>query len=267
MLKYTYRSTFEGKLAKYYDAFFWNNSNPIKPHVDFIEENIKEFYDGGVQDISILDVGCGTGIHAFELCNRGYQVDGIDISKDMISVARSNGINRDILFQVMDMCIEHPMKVYDVVISMSHVIGYQLDNIKLRGFVDNINRSMKIGGIFMFNFYHAPALYNGTLQPREKSVTIGDVSILRFSNATKKEMDNVLELRYKYILEEEEVTSIDILEYMRYFTVKELDYILQMSGFEIVKMTGYLNSNELSEKEWNGFCVVRKVKEVLSVEK
>src|SRR6185503_5230698 len=38
---------------------------------------------------SILDAGCGTGRHVLELARRGYLVHGIDLSPEMIAVARA----------------------------------------------------------------------------------------------------------------------------------------------------------------------------------
>jgi SAM-dependent methyltransferase len=39
----------------------------------------------------VLDVGCGTGRHAWELAGRGIEVHGIDISHRFIDIARSRG--------------------------------------------------------------------------------------------------------------------------------------------------------------------------------
>jgi 2-polyprenyl-3-methyl-5-hydroxy-6-metoxy-1,4-benzoquinol methylase len=50
--------------------------------VDFIEKEIG--YNKGTK---ILDVGCGTGRHAIELAKRGYDVTGIDLSADQLSLA------------------------------------------------------------------------------------------------------------------------------------------------------------------------------------
>jgi SAM-dependent methyltransferase len=51
---------------------------------DFIEAET-----GKNRNISILDIGCGTGRHSIELARRGYRVTGLDLSESMLAVARS----------------------------------------------------------------------------------------------------------------------------------------------------------------------------------
>src|SRR3989442_6250989 len=41
----------------------------------------------------VLDLGCGTGNHAFPLAQRGYEVVAIDRSEDMLAHARRKLVN------------------------------------------------------------------------------------------------------------------------------------------------------------------------------
>ncbi|MBM85324.1 MAG: methyltransferase type 11 [Rhodospirillaceae bacterium] len=46
----------------------------------------------------IIDLGCGTGLVGVELVKRGYrQIDGLDISENMLAEARSKGVYRDLI--------------------------------------------------------------------------------------------------------------------------------------------------------------------------
>jgi len=50
------------------------------------------------REASILDVGCGTGLTCRVLAERGYRnLDGIDLSSEMLEVAGERGIYRDLL--------------------------------------------------------------------------------------------------------------------------------------------------------------------------
>jgi SAM-dependent methyltransferase len=52
----------------------------------------------------LLDAGCGTGRYAIELARRGYVVDGIDLSPELIDVARQSAgsENNSLWFDVCD---------------------------------------------------------------------------------------------------------------------------------------------------------------------
>ena len=69
-----------GKMAKYYDLFY--KDKDYNKEINFITDLINDRK-------TILDVGCGTGIHMHLLESIGYEVDGIDLSKDMLEIADS----------------------------------------------------------------------------------------------------------------------------------------------------------------------------------
>ncbi len=73
---------------------------------------------------SILDVGCGTGLLSLEIAKwfSTCSVDGIDISPDMIDVARSHlnsDISHRVRFEVANLFSFTPDNPYDVVCSSS----------------------------------------------------------------------------------------------------------------------------------------------------
>ena len=49
---------------------------------------------------TLLDMGCGTGKHAELLCNKGYIVHGIDLSEDMLKIAKNRSKNKDAVIPV-----------------------------------------------------------------------------------------------------------------------------------------------------------------------
>src|SRR6185295_3098590 len=59
---------------------------------------------GALPGSEILDAGCGTGRYAIELARRGYVVHGIDLSPDLIEVARRSNedVPRGVSFAVGD---------------------------------------------------------------------------------------------------------------------------------------------------------------------
>lgn len=66
-------------MAKYYDLFY--SSKSYEKEVSFLESLIKDRK-------TILDVGCGTGIHIKLLSKKGYLVDGVDLNKEMLDIVK-----------------------------------------------------------------------------------------------------------------------------------------------------------------------------------
>lgn len=62
-----------------------NSETDYSAWADFITEIFRR-YGNNVE--SVLDLGCGTGAMTFELYRRGFDMTGVDISPEMLSVAK-----------------------------------------------------------------------------------------------------------------------------------------------------------------------------------
>jgi len=71
-------------LSDDYDRFV-NWENRLAYEMPFIERTLRE-----ADAQRVIDVACGTGMHAIELARRGYKVVGADLSAPMIERAREN---------------------------------------------------------------------------------------------------------------------------------------------------------------------------------
>jgi len=93
----------EGYSALYrgYDSL--NSETDYGAWADFIVEIFNKYSDNTE---SVLDLGCGTGAMTFELRKRGYDMTALDISADMLCVARDRAYDEeidDILWLLQDM--------------------------------------------------------------------------------------------------------------------------------------------------------------------
>ena len=63
--------------------------------VEHLTEKMKEF--GFATDARILDLGCGTGMVAEHLQERGYNnIDGVDLAPDLLKIAKEKGVYRSL---------------------------------------------------------------------------------------------------------------------------------------------------------------------------
>ena len=98
-------------MAKYYDLFYKNKS--YEKEVDFLKNLI-----GNRK--TILDVGCGTGIH-MNLLENQYKVDGLDLSYQMLEIAKSRVIGKLMQGNLLNY---KTYKKYDAIISMFAVFNH-----------------------------------------------------------------------------------------------------------------------------------------------
>ena len=93
---------------------------------------------------SVLDVGCGTGLTCRLLAESGFsQLDGIDLSQEMIEVARERGIYRNLLQGDVNQPLQLETASYDGVVSSGTFTHGHVGP----GPLDEIFRVLKPGGI------------------------------------------------------------------------------------------------------------------------
>jgi len=86
------------RLSRIYDLDWGNFS---KQYVGLIRQLLG---GRGVKRARILDLACGTGNLAIDLAQRGHFVHGIDISPEMIRIAKSKSLRlSNIFFEVQGM--------------------------------------------------------------------------------------------------------------------------------------------------------------------
>jgi len=120
--------------------YLYNTPNSLREMDDF-EDFIKANVVGG----SVLEVGCGTGRNCRRLIELGAkEVHGVDISPDMLEVARRQERNPNIHFYEHD--IHVPFKAsFDLIVGRAvlHHVDYQS---ALRSLYDSLNP----GGVMTF---------------------------------------------------------------------------------------------------------------------
>lgn len=137
----------------------------------------------------VLDCGCGTGILTKELVKKGYQVCGVDLSKEMLERFKKNNpqiryIYSNLLFLVTD-------ELYDVIFS-NQVLHYILKENQHQTCI-RLNKALKLNGelVVEFNGYKSLDLIISTLEKIFKHHGYDFINDYYFP--TIREHSNVLE--------------------------------------------------------------------------
>lgn len=253
-----YDSSFVGDNVKYYDFFFLPDEK-----VDLETQYIKSIWDNnGCCYTKLLDIGCGTGKHAFWFSKMFDHVYGVDASENMIEYANANHKRENIIFKQGDVArhalLDLEGKFYTA-ISLAHVIGYMIDDDMLKGYMQFVSNNIERNGLFFFNFYNLIAVYRNHLSPRCIEKESKEKKLTRISNASIAESGNILNLDYFYVIDDNGVFhSYEIHEKMRCFTKMEIRLLLQHFGFDVIEFYNYGTQDKLSCDAWNAGCLAKK---------
>jgi SAM-dependent methyltransferase len=115
----------------------------------------------------VVDAGCGSGVWARELSERGYEVLGIDISAYMIRLARRQAPAAK--FQVGSF-LSAALPPCDAVTSIGECVNYAFDRRSgkkgLAEFFRRVHSALRLGGVFVFDIVEPGVVAERTPQRR-----------------------------------------------------------------------------------------------------
>jgi ubiquinone/menaquinone biosynthesis C-methylase UbiE len=206
-------------LAYKYDEKYENVTMSHMRHVE--SEVIRQYARDDLE--TVVDIGCGTGLHALVLGEKGHRVVGMDISGEMVKMATSKakflGLQDTVQFIQWD--IENTLPgnpTFDLAISMFGALNH-VESLE-RAF-SNVKRILSPNGRFVFtaaNYFSIYRLIKAGKSRRLTEMMRGDYP--RTSKFFVSEVGKNL--------------------WTQYYTRSEIERDLRLSGFEVEKKGGIL---------------------------
>lgn len=228
------------KLAKFYKKDWGADSEKYSILVSNVisKYNLKVKY--------ALDVACGTGILAAKLRNMNFQVCGIDLSEDMIAVAKENAKNID--FKVANMKDFKLNKKFDIITCAFDSINYITNDEDMEKTIKNIFSHLDDKGFFIFDI-NTPFLYED-----------------KHFGVIERVFDNI---HFKQILEYDNSTRLGktVFDFdnnelethiQKAYTVEEMDKFLLNVGFEIIGKYRNFKLDLIEDRTYKVFYIVKK---------
>ncbi|GEK92070.1 SAM-dependent methyltransferase [Alkalibacterium kapii] len=103
----------------------------------------------------ILELGCGTGILGIKMKEAGYDVTGLDLSEEMLSLAYNRQLEAGVTFPLVqgDMRDLTDLPVYSNVVCYSDALCYMKNEGELLSVFKEVNSKLDKEGLFLFDVH------------------------------------------------------------------------------------------------------------------
>lgn len=209
----------------------------------------------------LLDVACGTGGFSNEFAKRSIEVIGVDMSEEMLSVARENSAEKgtDVLFlcqkaEELDLygTVDGAVCCLD---SLNHITDYK----KLCAAIERVTLFLETGRLFIFDvntvFKHKYILSDNTFIIEQNGV------YCVWRNETDQKT-LVTDITLDFFIEDGEYYKRSAEELSeRAYTPDELQNAIEAAGLETVAVYDDMTLEPVSEQTERAIYITRKIKE------
>lgn len=244
--------------ARYYNLLY--RDKDYDGETEYVHSLVKRFARNPVK--TVLDIGCGTGMHAYYLNRLGYQITGIDSSPEMINHALAKGIPRS-EFLVDDAVSFDLGNKFDLITSLFHVFSYQTASEKALKMIKNASAHLNEHGLFIFDFWYGPAVLSERPSVKVRRLEDDEVKITRLAEPVLKVNENIVEVHFEMIIHDKQSNQASIVREihpMRYFFKPEIELYLEMAGLQLIYYNEWMTNRMPSEHTWGICCVASKNK-------
>ncbi|MGM0396252.1 MAG: class I SAM-dependent DNA methyltransferase [Bacillota bacterium] len=213
-----------------------------------------------IQTGRILEMACGTGSLTEELLKRGFQVDGFDLSEEMLAQANSklSGRRGFRLFR-MDMTEFRMDMKYQAVVAACDSINYILSEESLLGTFKRVNEHLEDDGLFIFDINSEYKLMeilgdNIFIEDRDNIFYTWDNSFDQTSRICE------FYLTFFYSEDGNNYSRFDEVHRERAYSLQDIIDLLYKAGFNDVEYYEAFGFDKVSEKTERINFVARKNK-------
>lgn len=246
--------------SKFYNLLY--SDKDYKKESEYILSKIEEYLPEKHENISLLDIGCGTGKHLKFLKPKFSKAVGIDPSKSMIKIAKLENKKKSINFKIASAQNLQLKTKFDVIVSLFHVFSYQNNHSDLNSYILNIHKHLKPNGIFIFDFWFEKAVIFQKPEIRVKKIEDSNFKITRIStpihDKKNKTVDVIFDIFVQNKLKNDRLKYMCETHKMKYFNTKNVEKVLSDFGFKVLKFEEPVSGNLPNKDTWGVCCVAKK---------
>lgn len=183
----------------------------------------------------VLDLGCGTGSLTELLCQKGYDMIGVDLSQEMLGIAieKREKSGSNILYLCQDMRELDLYSTVGTVISACDSINYLLEEEEIIETFKLVNNYLYPGGIFIFDF-NTLFKYKQIIGDTTIAENREQCSFIWENYYHEKEHINEYDLTVFVREEDEMFRRFSETHYQRGYTLREMKRFIKVAGMEFM---------------------------------
>lgn len=248
-----------GPYARYYDLLY--RDKDYGAEAAFVSGLIRKHAPRATR---LLELGSGTGIHASRLAAQGYSVHGVDRSETMLDGARARmpaldaAVAGRLSFSHGDVRTVRVGRTFDAVISLFHVVSYQVTNDDLLAMFETAASHLTAGGVFVFDFWFTSAVLSERPVVRVKRLASEEIEVTRLAEPDLNTRDAYVDVNYHVFIRDKKAGTVEELREshrMRYLSLGEIDFLARASGFRVLESCEWMTGKQPGADTW-GVCTV-----------
>ncbi len=198
----------------------------------FLDENIKAH--AIIEGNNTLELCCGTGNLTLELIKLGYDMSGVDISLEMLSIASEKLKEESVILFQQDITRLSLNAKYRIILCPCDGINYVLTKKDLRSTLKRVHNHLEVKGLFIFDvsseYKVSSVLGDNTFSHR------GEELSYIWENSYSRKILN-MDISF-YVKEEAGYSRIEEVQSQRAYSKGELVKELEALGFKVLKVYG-----------------------------
>ncbi len=247
--------------SKYYDLLY--KDKDYAAEADYIYKLIRRYAPDASK---VLELGCGTGAHAEYLSRLGLVVHGVDMSEQMLEAATKKRASlppelaQRLFFSHGDARTIRLGQTFDVVISLFHVMSYQVENDDIEAVFLTAKKHLKPGGVFIFDCWYGPGVLTDRPEVRVKYLEDKQTRIVRIAEPVMYPNRNLVDVNYTLIIKDKNMQKVEELQEthrMRYLFEPEIRLFCSQTDFKLIKSFAWMTDNESDFNTWSACYVLR----------
>ena len=223
---------------------------------EWLDYYFKIFQRYGLKPKLGLDLGCGTGNLTTLFADKGVEMTGIDLSEDMLMVAREKAEGRDILYLNQDMCEFELYGTVDFIVSSLDCINYITDKRELLKVMKLANNYLNPGGLFIFDINTSYKLENIT--GNNTFILENDEVFCSWQNEfDKKRKISDFYLTF-FCKEGEKYQRFDEEHSQRAYSIEEISSVIENAGMKLLSVYDEMSFKKPTSKSERVFFVAQE---------